>query len=113
MEARSLFERFLSLYPNTDLSDNALFWLGETYYVEGKYPEAIVRYQEVLTKYPKGDKVPSALLKMAFSQEKLGNKTDAEVTLKRLVESFPNTPQAGIARKELEKLKGESPKGSE
>ncbi len=110
--ARSLFEKFLSIYPSTGLSDNALFWLGETYYVEGRYPEAIVRYQEVLTKYPRSDKVPSALLKMAFSQEKLGNATDAQVTLKRLVYSYPDTPQARIAKKELEKIAGKGQKGS-
>ena len=103
-EARKLFNEYLSKYPNTDLSDNALFWIGETYYVEGRYPEAIVRYQEVLVKFPKGDKVPSALLKMALSQIKLGALVDARVTLERLIKEFPNTPQARIAERELRKL---------
>ncbi len=106
--ARRLFEKFLSVYPDDPLSDNALFWIGETYYVQGNYPEAIVRYQEVIAKYPKGDKVPSALLKLGFSQEKMGNTVDARVTFQKLIKAFPGTPQAGIAKKELEKLSGRS-----
>ncbi len=103
-EARKLFNEYLSKYPDTELSDNALFWIGETYYVEGRYPEAIVRYQEVLVKFPKGDKVPSALLKLGLSQIKLGALVDAKVTLEKLIKEFPDTPQARIAERELKRL---------
>ncbi len=105
-EARELFNTFLAKYPEDELSDNALFWLGETYYVEGRYPEAIVRYQKVLVRYPNGDKVPSALLKLGFAQLKLGNRIDAKVTFEKLIKNYPETTQARIAEKELKKLQG-------
>jgi len=41
-KARTEFQNFLKTYPKTSYSDNALFWIGETYYFEKKYDKAIL-----------------------------------------------------------------------
>ncbi len=101
--AREKFKAFLAVYPKGELSDNAQFWIGECYYSEKEYEKAIIAYDDVLKKFPKGDKVPSALLKQALCWQELGDKTFAQSLLKRVISEHPRTQQAKIAK---EKLKG-------
>ncbi|MFQ5841745.1 MAG: tetratricopeptide repeat protein, partial [Thermodesulfobacteriota bacterium] len=67
------------------------------------YEKAIIAYDDVLKKFPKGDKVPSALLKQALCWLELGDKTFARSLLKRVIREHPRTQQAKIAK---EKLRG-------
>ena len=101
--AREKFRAFLAVYPKGELSDNAQFWIGESFYSEKDYEKAIIAYDDVLKKFPKGDKVPSALLKQALCWLELGDKTFARSLLKRVIKEHPRTQQAKIAK---EKLKG-------
>ncbi len=103
--ARKKFEAFLSQYPHTELSDNAQFWIGETYFLKKDYERAILEYEKVIVKYPEGDKVPSALLKQGLAFLELGDKTNGRSLLKRVTERYPKTEQAEIARKRLESIK--------
>jgi len=101
--AREKFKAFLAVYPSSELSDNAQFWIGESFYSEKDYEKAIIAYDDVLKKFPKGDKVSSALLKQALCWLELGDKTFARSLLKRIISEHPLTQQAKIAK---EKLKG-------
>jgi tol-pal system protein YbgF len=103
--ARRKFEAFLKQYPNTELSDNAQFWIGETYYLKKDYEKAILEYEKAIVKYPEGDKIPAALLKQALAFLELGDKTNARNLLKRVVERYPHSDQAEIAKKKLEGIK--------
>ena len=103
--ARKKFEAFLTQYPHTELSDNAQFWIGETYFLKKDYEKAILEYEKVMVKYPEGDKVPSALLKQGLAFLELGDKTNARSLLRRVVERYPKTEQAEIAKKRLESIK--------
>jgi tol-pal system protein YbgF len=101
--AREKFKAFLAVYPKGELSDNAQFWIGESFYSEKDYEKAIIAYDDVLKKFPKGDKISSALLKQALCWLELGDKTFAQSLLKRVIREHPRTQQAKIAK---EKLKG-------
>jgi len=57
------FKLFLQHYPNTPLSDNALYWIGECHYSQGQYQEATDTFNELLVSFPAGDKVPALTLK--------------------------------------------------
>ncbi len=103
--ARRKFELFLKQYPNTELSDNAQFWIGETYYVKKDFERAILEYEKVIAKYPEGDKVAGALLKQGFAFLELGDKTNGKNILKRVIDRYPQSDQAEIARKRLETIK--------
>ena len=59
--ARRKFEAFLKQYPNTELSDNAQFWIGETYFLKKDYERAILEYEKAIVKYPEGDKISAAI----------------------------------------------------
>jgi tol-pal system protein YbgF len=103
--ARRKFEAFLKQYPNTELSDNAQFWIGETYYLKKDFEKAILEYEKAIAKYPEGDKVPAALFKQALAFLELKDKTNARNLLKRVMERYPNTEQAQMAKKRLEAIK--------
>ncbi len=103
--ARRKFEAFLKQYPNTELSDNAQFWIGETYYLKKDFEKAILEYEKAIAKYPEGDKIPAALFKQALAFLELGDKTNARNLLKRVIERYPHSEQAEMAKKRLETIK--------
>jgi len=103
--ARRKFEAFLKQYPNTELSDNAQYWIGETYYLKKDYERAILEYEKAIVKYPEGDKIPAALFKQALAFLELGDKTNAKNLLKRVIEKYPQSDQAETAKKKLETIK--------
>jgi len=103
--ARRKFEAFLKQYPNTELSDNAQFWIGETYFFRKDFEKAILEYEKTIVKYPEGDKVPAALFKQALAFLELGEKTNAKSLLKRVIERYPHSEQAEMAKKKLEGIR--------
>ena len=103
--ARRKFEAFLKQYPNTELSDNAQYWIGETYYLKKDYERAILEYEKAIVKYPEGDKIPAAIFKQALAFSELGDKTNARNLFKRVIEKYPRSDQAEMAKKKLEAIK--------
>src|SRR5207253_10493185 len=55
------FQEYLNNFPNTDLSDNATYWIGECYYRQKRYRQAVEQFDAVLTRYTRSDKAASAL----------------------------------------------------
>ena len=104
-EAILKFKDFLKKYPNSNLSDNAWFWIGESYMGLKRYEKAILAYHEVIKKHPKGNKVPASMLRQAQAFLKIKDKTSAKVILKRLIRKFPRSSEAKIARKLLRKIR--------
>lgn len=104
-KARTEFQNFLAAYPDSEYSDNAQFWIGECYFFEKKYEQAILEYEKVAKNYPSGSKVPYALLKQGLSFLKLGDKTSAKLLLQQVIKDYPNTSQARIARSKLQEIK--------
>ncbi len=104
-KSREAFENFLKLYPDTEFSDNAQFWIGECYYFEKKYEKAIIEYEKVTKNFPDGNKIPYALLKQGLSFLRLGDKASAKLLLQQVIKDFPNTSQARIARAKLLEIK--------
>jgi tol-pal system protein YbgF len=104
-KAQREFLEFLKEYPETPLSDNAQFWIGEIAYKKHEYEAAILAYENVIKKYPKSNKLPDAILKQGLAFLELGDKIDARIILENLVNQYPQTEQAKIARNKLQTLK--------
>ena len=103
--ARGEFQSYLTKYPKTDLADNAQFWLGECYYAEKSYREAIAAYEKTIKQYPQSDKVSSAMLKQGMAFVELGDNTAGKILLKKVVKTYPNTNQAKIAKNKLTRIR--------
>jgi tol-pal system protein YbgF len=103
--ARKKCWAFLKQYPNAELSDQAQFLIGETYYKKKDFEKAILEYEKVIAKYPESSKIPAALFKQALSFLELGDKKSAKSLLKKVVEQYSHSDQAKLAKKKLETIK--------
>jgi tol-pal system protein YbgF len=102
-DAERDFKSFLKANPKHRLTENAKYWLAETYYVRGKYSDSAVLFAETYQEFPQGAKAPDNLLKLAMSLAGLKKTQDACLTLGELKKRFPTT-SAGIKnRAEQEK----------
>lgn len=99
--ARGLFERLLQAYPDHDLADNALYWIGEIWYAQAQWVKAAQAFLRVAKDYPRGNKVPDAMYKLAKSYEKMGDDPGAGEVLKQLERQYPGTPAAKRAHEDL------------
>ncbi len=104
-KARDLFGKFLERYPRHELTANAHYWIGETYYAEKNYDQAILAFQEVIKNYPGKEKVPAAMLKQALAFRALGDTKSARYVLKKLVEEHPLADEAKTAKEKLKEFK--------
>jgi tol-pal system protein YbgF len=100
-ECRKKFNEFLKLYPNDDLSDNALYWISESYYAQREYQKSIDTIEKLIGKYPSGNKVPDATFKLAIDYKELGNTDKAISILKKLIADYPDSRVTEIANKKL------------
>lgn len=105
-ESQAKFNEFIVKYPNDDLSDNSVYWLGEIQYAQKNYDEAILYFQRLLKDYPDGNKVPDGLLKMAYAYGNVGKNAESVVTLKRIIKEYPGTRAHNLAQKKLAAMGG-------
>jgi tol-pal system protein YbgF len=99
--ARQSFQTLLKTYPDTEVADNAQYWIGESYYGTGDFANAIVEFQKVLDNYPKGDKVPAAMFKMGLCQARLKQTAESQKTYRALIQKYPKSPEAALAKERL------------
>jgi tol-pal system protein YbgF len=104
------FRQYLDSFPDTDLADNASYWIGECFYRQQKYAQAIAEYDKVLSRWPRSDKTASAQLKRGYAQIELGRKDEGIKQLQAVVRDFPTSDEANLARQRLQSL-GVAPGG--
>ena len=104
-QANSSFRKFLNVYPQSDLADNAQFWIGECFMGLKQYEQAILAYQEVIKNYPKANKVTNAMLRQAIAFLEIKDKTSSKLLLKRIIQKYPKSSEAKIAQTKLDSLK--------
>ncbi len=91
------FQMFLQQYPDGVYAPNALYWLGESYYVTQNFALAQQQFQALLDRYPTHDKAAGALLKVGLSQYGLKQMDAAQATLSQVVKRYPGTDAARTA----------------
>ena len=104
-DARRGFQGVYDQDPSGDLADNALFWIGETYFAAKDYTNAVRYYQRVVNDYSSENKAPDALFKLAMAQERTGDLSLARRTLQQVIDRFPYSSPASSAKAELERIK--------
>jgi tol-pal system protein YbgF len=101
-DAVAALRAFLSKHARHDFADNAQYWLGEAHYAQKDYPRALVEFRNVIETYPRGNKVPDALLKVGYCYQALGQAEKSRAVLEQVVNLYPKTEPAVIAAKRLE-----------
>jgi tol-pal system protein YbgF len=115
--AVSGFRDFLRRFPDSALADSAQYWIGEAYFSMARatagQPEkarenleqAVQEFRKVVVAYPRGSKVPTALYKEALALVELKQTALAQTRLQYLVEHFPQSEEAPLAKERLAGLK--------
>lgn len=98
------FQDYLKYYKDTDRASNAQYYIGECYYSQKDYKQAIEAYDLCSEKYPAGNKAAAAQLKKGFSLLALDEKTAGVRELRSLIQRFPDSPESELARQRLKKL---------
>lgn len=102
--ARQEFTDYLRYYPDTDLASNAQFYLGEIFYAERKYREAIGEYDKVLDNHPRSFKLADARFKKAMALAELGDRAGAVREFREVVRRHPGTEAERRARARLREM---------
>ncbi len=98
------FRQYLETFPDTELADNAAYWIGECYFSQAKHQQAIREFDEILRKYPRSDKLASALLKKGYAYLELNEREQGIVQLQHVIREYPGTDEANLARQRLSSL---------
>ena len=97
---------FLYSLQKNYLPATSSFYLGEIYFKKGDYEKALAFYKKSVNLYPKKTSFTEKLLyHTGISFLKIGNKQGAKLTFQKLINDYPNSKYANLAKKELEKLK--------
>jgi tol-pal system protein YbgF len=104
-EARAAFQRVFDAEPSGELADNALYWIGESYFAAGDYPNAMKFYERVTKEYGETNKAPDALFKTALAFEKSGDLAMARRAFDEVIRRYPYSTPAASAKLELKRIK--------
>ena len=99
------FQSFLKQFPESTPTQHALYWLGECYYSKKDFFNAIESFERVSKNFPKSEKVPTALLKEAYSYLEVGDKAKARSYLKKVIEEHSLSNEASLAKNKLAEIR--------
>jgi tol-pal system protein YbgF len=105
--AAMAFQQFMVSFPESQLTDNAQYWLAESNYVTNQFEIALQQFEVVINQYPRSRKVPDALLKIGYSNYELQRWDPARSALLRVQEDFADTTAARLAEQRLKRMNDE------
>ncbi|MFZ5655620.1 MAG: tol-pal system protein YbgF [Pseudomonadota bacterium] len=105
-DSARLFTAFLDRHPGGVYAPNALYWLGESYYVTQNYTLALEAFEQLLDRFPTHDKAPGALLKVGLSRLGLRQEDAAQAAFADVVARYPGSDAARLAGDRLQAARG-------
>jgi len=96
------FRFFLELHGQSSLAPNAQYWMGECQYRLGHYKEALKSFYHIVSYYPLSPKLAASTLKIGQSYTKLRDHEKARTMYERVLDEYPDSPEAELARKALD-----------
>jgi TolA-binding protein len=114
------FREFVRRYPDSPLADQAQYWVGESLFSQARaslaagqsnkatreLEQAVQEFRRVALNYPRGERVPTALYKEALALLELKQTKLAQARLQYLIENFPQSEEAPLAKERLATLGG-------
>jgi tol-pal system protein YbgF len=92
------FLDFLGKYPRHPLAGKAQYWIGEAYYIQRDWRQALVEYEKVLALDGRSGTLPEALLKIGLCYQNLREPGRAQQSWRRVVADHPDSDAAQKAR---------------
>jgi tol-pal system protein YbgF len=104
-DARAALQQVFDADPSGELADNALYWIGETYFAASDFTNAMRVYERVTKEYPEQNKAPDAMFKIGLTFEKTGDLGMARKTFEEVIRRYPYSTAASSAKLELKRVK--------
>ena len=98
------FTEYNARYPDTELTDDALYWIGECHYAKRDFPAAVNSFTALLNAHKTSDKAAAALLKKGLAFLEMGDRAQAVINLQYVLYEHPGSKEAGLARERLAAL---------
>jgi tol-pal system protein YbgF len=108
--ARQEFSDYIKNFPSNDLASNAQFYLGEIFFAQNDFKNAITSYDTVLTNYPHSFKLASALYQKAMSELELGLKASGIRDLREVERRFPGSDESRRSQAKLREMGATAPR---
>jgi tol-pal system protein YbgF len=102
--AISGFEAFLRAFPRSEQADDAQLYVGETYYAQNQWPQAIMAYTQTIESYPGTNSVPIAYYKRGLAQQQLGQIDAARASWETAAKMFPDSDAGRLAKQSVDRL---------
>lgn len=99
------FNIFLDECPNHNSTENAHYWIGECFYAQEKFVDAVSKFEFLLMNFKSSVNASRAMYKLGRCQQELGRKNEAKDVYTKLVEDYPETLEASQAKERLKDLK--------
>jgi tol-pal system protein YbgF len=99
-EALPALEQFARAHADHPYADNALYWQGEVLAAQREYRRAIDVLERMIARYPEGNKVPDAILRVGLCHQRLGDTVRARAAFQRVRTQFPESVAARMASRE-------------
>jgi tol-pal system protein YbgF len=96
------FETYLRAFPKSQQSDDAQFYIGEAYQLDGKMREALAAYERVATDFPQSDRAADAYYKRGVIYTTLNQPDRAKEMFETTIKLFPNSESSRLARQLLD-----------
>ena len=93
-----------------DLMPNIQYWLGEVYYANKNFQQAVIEFGEGFANFPDSIKGPDNLLKLGLSFSNMNQKNEACSAFYELEVKYKNSPKNVLERSQEERKKLNCPK---
>jgi TolA-binding protein len=88
------FTKLQHSYPKSQLSEPAEYFEANALFENGAYDQAILQFNDMVMRFPKGKYACAALLREAQAFVKLNDRIDARLTLQKVKGDCGGTPQS-------------------
>jgi tol-pal system protein YbgF len=103
------FDAFLKAFPRSESAGEAQHYIGESYFAQNSWPEAIAAYNAVIQNYPMSSIVPDTYYKRGLALERSAQIDEARASWEAVVKQFPDSTAAGLAKQSLDRLARQRP----
>ena len=93
----------LKTYPTSSHAGDALYFIGQSYSTENP-DSAAAYYGQVVDGYPTSVRAPSALYNLGLLAERRKDIAKAKDAYQRVVQKYPQSDEAALARDRLKAL---------
>ncbi len=96
------FETYMRAFPRSEQADDAQFYIGEAYQLDGKMREALAAYERVAADYPQSNRAADSYYKRGVIYNTLNQPDRAREMFETTIQQFPNSESSRLARQLLD-----------